>query len=224
MQQGSTSSTNGPGTFQPGCAFCEGEALATNILKETPLFRIVADHAPLVGGHLLIMPIKHYTCYGDLPESYDMELQVLKDEIKRFFAQYYQPIVYWEHGIFHQSVFHAHLHCFPFGDIRYNSEQHLHELLIQNQGEIRAWHRAHGHYFYLEDAQNAALFAPRSDVYTRIVQEVLWPGVVAQGPVPRWRSAQQRQKEGEPLIAELRTRWQQFQQQEEKYVDTTSER
>lgn len=215
MHQGSTFSTSGPGLKQPGCTFCQREALTSYLLKETTNFRIVADHAPLVEGHLLIIPQNHYTCYGDVPGNYDAELTALKDEVKHFFAAYYDSIIYWEHGIFHQTVFHAHLHCFPFGDIVYHPEKGLHARLIANQEEIRNWHKAHGQYFYLEDTQHAALFAPESDIYTKIVQGVLWPGVVAHSPVAHWRSTKQRQEDGCALINAVKARWQQFQNQEE---------
>ncbi len=219
MQQRSPISASGPDIYQPGCAFCEKDLLNPYILKETGIFRIVADHAPLLEGHILIVPRNHYSCYGDVPADHDKELKSLKEEVKRFFEQYYERIVYWEHGIFHQTVFHAHLHCFPFGDISYRLSEGLHEQLIQDQEEIRVWHREHGQYFYLEDAENATLFAPRNDAYTRIVRGILGRGVVEQSGIRHWRSAQQRQEEGKPLIKSVTARWHQFQQQEVEHAD-----
>ncbi|HTK09565.1 MAG TPA: HIT domain-containing protein [Ktedonobacteraceae bacterium] len=217
MQQGGTFSASGPGTYEPDCPFCQRDTLAPSLLKETSNFRIVTDHAPLLEGHLLITPRNHATCYGDVPASYDAELENLKDEVKRFFARYYAPVIYWEHGIFHQTVYHAHLHCFPLGEIAYDFQaaNGLHERLIRHQGEIRDWHRAYGHYFYPGNAQHAALFAPRSDYYTKIIQEVLWPSFAARSQFTSWRSSHKRIEEGGPLIAAVTARWQQFQKQQE---------
>src|SRR5947209_18147100 len=89
------------------CAFCQRSDFAANILKETPTFLVVADHAPLVEGHILIIPRQHYACYGAVPAELDAELDVLKQQVQQFFAQFYAPTVFWEHGVFRQTVFHA---------------------------------------------------------------------------------------------------------------------
>jgi diadenosine tetraphosphate (Ap4A) HIT family hydrolase len=55
------------------CAFCKRTEISY-ILKETPNFLLAADHAPLVEGHVLIIPKQHYTCYGVVPNPLDAEL------------------------------------------------------------------------------------------------------------------------------------------------------
>ncbi len=208
------------GTIQADCSFCQRSRIANYILKETPGFRILADHAPLVPGHTLIVPINHYTCYGDVPASLDEELLALKHEVQAFLTRFYASVVFWEHGIFRQTVFHAHLHCFPFGtETRYDPSAGLHELVVHAQNDIRTWHKTHGSYFYLEDANNPYLFAPRMDAYSSIIQEVLVPGALAHSSHTGWRSQQQRRVEGAPLIEALKAKWQQFQQQEASYAD-----
>src|SRR5215470_1122324 len=71
------------------CAFCQYSDIARYVLKETPNFLIVTDHAPLVEGHLLIIPRRHYTCFGDVPAELDAELFTLKKEVQQFLSQYY---------------------------------------------------------------------------------------------------------------------------------------
>ncbi|MBO0780041.1 MAG: HIT family protein [Ktedonobacteraceae bacterium] len=210
--------------MQPGngidCAFCQHGHLKRYTLKETPTFLVVTDHAPLVAGHILIIPRNHYTCYGDVPADLDAELLTLKQTVRQFFARFYAAPVFWEHGIFHQTVFHAHLHCFPFGEeIRYDLASGLHERLITSQDDLRAWHRQHNQYFYLEDSQHGVLFQPEIERYRQIIQQVLWPGVSTRITTPGWRSPQQRQQEGQPLIAETIARWRTFEQQGEAYAD-----
>ncbi len=68
------------------CAFCLRSNFATNILKETDAFFIVADHAPLVEGHILILPKRHFACYGVVPAELDAELLALKREVQDFFS------------------------------------------------------------------------------------------------------------------------------------------
>src|SRR2546421_13104667 len=101
------------------CAFCNRDDISY-IFKETANFLIAADHAPLVEGHLLIIPKQHYTCYGSVPAELDTQLFALKHEVRQFLNRFYAPAVFWEHGIFRQTVFHAHLHCFSFGEAYYD--------------------------------------------------------------------------------------------------------
>jgi len=148
----------------------------------------------------------------------------LKDEVRRFFAQFYDTPIFWEHGVFRQTVFHAHLHCFPFGESSYNIREGLHGLIVQAQDDIRRWYITEGHYFYLEDAQNVLLFAPEMDAYMRILQEVLWPGASSHSAHKVWRSPQQRIEDGRPLIQATVQKWRLFQQQEVNYADEAGSR
>jgi diadenosine tetraphosphate (Ap4A) HIT family hydrolase len=209
-------------TLKSNCAFCQRSSITDQILKETPAFRIIADHAPLVPGHLLIVPRNHYTCYGDVPAALDDELFALKQEVQRFFLRYYEPTVFWEHGVFHQTVFHAHLHCFPFGETHYDPSKHLQELTVSSQEDIRTWYNTHGQYFYLEDIHNAFLFAPSQDAYQYIIQNVLWQAALVRNKRTAWLPSQQRQKLSGPFIQDLQAKWQLFQEEEKNYVDSTN--
>jgi diadenosine tetraphosphate (Ap4A) HIT family hydrolase len=207
-------------TTHSDCEFCQLDSIAMYILKETANFRIVADHAPLIEGHLLIIPRQHYACYGAVPAELDDELLSLKQEVRLFFEQYYAPPVYWEHGVFRQTVFHAHLHCFPFGDIGYVPDPKQHWQRVYSQADIRDWYNKHGYYFYMEDSKQALLFAPNMDDYMYIIRDVLGAGVAARNKrfTPP-RSSQQRQLEGKPLIEALTVKWQQFQQQQNGNIE-----
>jgi diadenosine tetraphosphate (Ap4A) HIT family hydrolase len=213
MQRQSSVSTDAK-TFDPKCAFCQIDATTCLVMKETANFRLVADHAPLLAGHILIIPRQHYACYGEVPESHNEELALLKHEVKRFFQHYYAPPAYWEHGVFHQTVFHAHLHCFPIGPIIYPGREIEHGQEVFSQEDIRQWYSQRGHYFYLEDAQYAFLFPPDNNVYAEVVKTMLGPGVSAHSTSTRWRSSQERQRDGKPLIASLLQHWREFQAEE----------
>ena len=194
------------------CTFCRRSEI-TDILKETPHFLLAADHAPLVEGHLLVIPRNHYACYGAVPAALDQELFAIKDELRQFYAQYYAPVVFWEHGVFRQTVFHAHLHCFPWGNLNYDLNSQVHDIIVSQQEDIRGWYHAQGHYFYLEDAEIALLFAPEMDRYMHVVQHVFQKGLAARGSNPRMRPPQQRITEGRPMIEMVKARWEEFQGQ-----------
>src|SRR5579885_1764799 len=212
MQYGSSASVDIT-EMRSDCAFCQRDGIARYILKETPAFRILADHAPLVEGHLLIVPRNHYSCYGAVPPELDEELFALKREVRRFFARFYAPAIFWEHGVFRQTVFHAHLHCFPFGELTYDLADALHDRIVSSQEDIRAWYTSQGHYFYMEDARHGLIFPPEMEPYLHIIRSVLWAGAAARNGHLTWRSAQQRQEEGKPLIEATTAKWHTFQQQ-----------
>lgn len=198
---------------ESNCTFCKRDEI-TDVLKETPHFLLAADHAPLVEGHLLVIPKQHYACYGDVPASLDEELFEIKEELRQFYTRFYAPVVFWEHGVFRQTVFHAHLHCFPWGNLEYDVDSAIHNAIVSTQEDIRTWYHAQGHYFYLEDERVALLFAPEMDRYMHIVQQVFQKGLAVRGGPARMRSPQQRYAERQPLIEATLTRWQAFQQQE----------
>lgn len=204
------------------CAFCRPADFAANILKETDAFFVVADHAPLVEGHILIIPKRHYACYGAVPAELDEELASLKQEVRDFFNQYYAPAIFWEHGVFRQTVYHAHLHCFPFGEITYDITTPLHTIVVHSQDDVRAWYATHDHYFYLEDTVKSLLFAPEMDLYVQVIKDVLWHGVSSRNHQTQWRSQQQRYEEGAPLIAATRNKWHPYQGKGATYADKTS--
>jgi diadenosine tetraphosphate (Ap4A) HIT family hydrolase len=205
------------------CAFCKRTEIAY-ILKETPNFLLAADHAPLVEGHILIISKQHYACYGDVPARLDAELCALKREVQQFFIHSYAPVVFWEHGIFKQTVFHAHLHCFPWGISNYELSEELHNLVVSSQEDIRQWYKTRGHYFYMEDINSALLFAPEMDRYLGIVKNVFWRGIVSRGGKAEWRSPQQRYEEGAPIINTMIGKWRSFQEQGADHVNKSSAR
>lgn len=217
MQRQSSVSTDAK-TFDPECAFCQTADTAHLVMKETSHFRVVADHAPLLAGHTLIIPRRHYACYGEVPAELDSELISLKNEVAHFFNRYYAHPAYWEHGVFHQTVFHAHLHCFPIGATLYSDKEVKHGKIISDQKDIRTWYSQRGNYFYLEDVHAAFLFPPDNSVYSEVVKNFLGPAVATYSTFTRWRTSQERQIDGKPLIAELLQHWQEFQQTEKNNI------
>jgi len=222
MQNGSGFSVDAE-LFVPGCSFCNYNEI-THILKETPRFLLAADHAPLVEGHILIIPKSHYTCFGDVPGKLDAELLALKHEVLQFFTRFYAPPVFWEHGVFRQTVFHAHLHCFPWGETGYDLKEGLHNEVITAQEDIRGWHLQHGQYFYMEDGSVALLFAPETERYLGVIKNVFVRGIALHGGKAVWRSPQQRYEEGAPLIQAIMEKWQLFQQEGARYAGESSAR
>ena len=134
------------------CAFCARRRLS-GVLDETEHFFLLADHAPLIEGHLLIIPRAHYACYGAVPEGLEQRAAGDQGARRRFLSAAYREPVFFEHGVFRQTVYHAHLHAMPFGSVPLNlaalSRMKLAGMRRPLQ-DVRDWYAEQGHYFYLE--------------------------------------------------------------------------
>jgi diadenosine tetraphosphate (Ap4A) HIT family hydrolase len=146
------------------------------VLDETEHFFLLADHAPLIEGHLLIVPRDHYACYGAVPEELEPELLALKSRVRRFLSTAYREPVFFEHGVFRQTVYHAHLHSMPFGTVALDPSAMALEAgrHADHLRDVRDWYAEQGHYFYLEcPASNgmhvATLFPPNLDQYFHVL-------------------------------------------------------
>lgn len=195
------------------CAFCQRDSLEA-ILMETSQFFVLADHAPLVEGHLLIVPKRHFACYGAVPREHDEELLAIKRRVSDFFGAVYSAPVFFEHGVFHQTVYHAHLHAFPFGRV----ELGLHLLAatdgrpVMSQADLRTWYAERGHYFYLEQppapgaSVEAAIFPPVESRYFAVLGQLRARSGVPGG----WQPQVVRRVTGKAHMRALIERWQRY--------------
>jgi diadenosine tetraphosphate (Ap4A) HIT family hydrolase len=211
----------GLGGVTRACPFCAPERLDT-ILAETPHFRVVADFAPLVEGHTLLIPREHFACYGAVPLEYEDELIALKRRVARFLRARYRPAVFFEHGVFRQTVFHAHLHAFPFGpvNLRLFELAHPEGRPVHRLADLRAWYEERGYYFYLEQPRardqplEAAVFPPEEDRYFHALRSLREQSGVEGG----WQPPLLRRAAAGPRMAALAQAWRAF-EREQREVD-----
>ncbi len=188
------------------CVFCQRQKL-DNILAESASFFLIADHAPLIEGHMLLVPKAHFSCYGALFPALDEEFWRLKAAAGEFLGRAYRSPVFFEHGIFRQTVFHAHLHCFPFGPLQLDLAAH-HPHPVQGLDDVRAWFAERGQYFYLEpEPGQGSLFQPEEMRYFSVLGALRQEAANTHGP---WRTAIERRLNGKPRIQSLVQKWQDF--------------
>jgi diadenosine tetraphosphate (Ap4A) HIT family hydrolase len=158
------------------CVFCAHDALDV-VLAETEHFLVIADHAPLAEGHLLIVPQDHYACYGALPLAFDDEARELRERVTRFLADRYRAPIFFEHGVFRQTVFHAHLHALPLGAASPGFAAEIGRIgrPAPSPDMLRAWYAKEGHYFYLDTVRDDSgqreplLFPADLEVYFQVM-------------------------------------------------------
>jgi 8-oxo-dGTP diphosphatase len=146
-----------------GCPFCHEAAVAPGVLVETPQFIVVCDRAPLVPGHLLIIPRPHLACYGALPRLLSDEFHALKGRVAEFLAEAYAPPVFFEHGLVAQTVPHAHLHAVPtsaeaapLAGLRADGIA----ARARGLGSLRRWYAQRGPYVYYEERARGYVLPP----------------------------------------------------------------
>lgn len=193
------------------CAFCDRSALDV-ILTETAHFFVLADHAPLVEGHTLIIPREHYACYGALPEALEEEFLDLKRRVAAFLTSAYTAPAFFEHGVFRQTVFHAHLHVLPFGNLALDLSAAGGDRAVVSLADVRRWYAEHGHYFYLEQPAtpgalgHAAVFPPDEERYWQVLARVR----DAAGRYASWMPQAARRLTGHEKMRRLAEKWRQL--------------
>lgn len=97
------------------CPHCDPQSFGLkHLLKETANFRIVCDVHPLTEGHILIIPKLHISCVGAYSEKLYQEFLNLYLYVSKFIGNQYGSVSSFEHGNTAQTVFHSHVHLFPF--------------------------------------------------------------------------------------------------------------
>lgn len=194
-------------SFREDCPFCVRQQLQ-HILTESRSFFLLSDHAPLIEGHMLLVPKRHYSCYGAVSLELEAEFLQIKALATEFLSQAYRPPVFFEHGVFRQTVYHAHLHCFPFGLLQLDLSVY-HPQPARGLADIQAWYQERGHYFYFEqEAGVGALFAPEEMRYFSVLAALRQEA----NPSGPWRPAEERRLNGHSKIQSLVEKWQEFAQ------------
>lgn len=99
------------------CVFCKiikGE-LPSKTLYEDDDIKVIMDINPDSNGHILIIPIKHYTTFEDLDDEILIKINKVAKKIKEHLVDALKPdglTLLVNYGI-NQMVKHYHLHIIP---------------------------------------------------------------------------------------------------------------
>ncbi|MBM3257499.1 MAG: HIT family protein [Candidatus Liptonbacteria bacterium] len=155
--------------IKQNCPHCDLHSQAFEYsLKTTENFTVVCDANPIVEGHLLIIPKKHYSCIGEYPRPIFEEFSELDREVSIFLTKEYGECASFEHGIFGQTVFHSHVHYLPLQstalDIIPEGEKEIQKL--EALTDLKEMYEKEGGYLYFAIGGNRwtvnkALATPR---------------------------------------------------------------
>lgn len=94
------------------------EKLETRFICRSPNFVVVPSLGQVVEGHLLLLPLGHWTALADLPQLLGTEFATLCASISTALETEYGPCLFFEHGVRLGDtggcgVSHAHMHALP---------------------------------------------------------------------------------------------------------------
>ena len=141
------------------CIFCDWEAIKEDTLYETDHFSVKVGFGIVAPGHVMIISKEHYACFSDLPEELWFEYQKLKQTIiRKITLKFAEPFLI-EHGVWGQSVFHAHVHCIPKKSTEYEIKSirkamfdpHHFEIKQADLAALHDLYRQRGGYLMFEE-------------------------------------------------------------------------
>jgi len=182
------------------CIFCSPKKNQF-ILQIFPNFYISFDAAPLGPAHILLIPKKHIPAYGTMPPELNKEFLMIRKKNEKFFKSAFDKYIIFEHGIFGQTVKHAHLHflavnkkILPEIKKKYRVEE------ISNNSLSKMLKDRGGYLYFEENSKKYNILAkkiPPGFFHTSLLSKIL--------NVPR--SFEERNKNAEKYFKNLKKLW-----------------
>jgi diadenosine tetraphosphate (Ap4A) HIT family hydrolase len=147
------------------CIFCNKEKINDDIIYQTKNFFIKVGIGIFAPGHVMLIPKKHFLCYGELPEELEQEHESLKAMTYKIIQnKFYAPFLL-EYCNWGQTVYHAHKHIIPLKSLNYEIKSALEEIVINggiryeevNTGKLKEIYEIEKAYVTIEE--NGKLYA-----------------------------------------------------------------
>lgn len=115
----------------------------SRILSETILLAVIADISPLVEGHLLVVPKKHYLNFASVIEDYRQEAVRVIRRARDWVRETYGSVALFEHGSTSDPggacIVHAHIHVLPVSVTGLAAVMRRDEMELTALGDITSW-------------------------------------------------------------------------------------
>jgi len=182
------------------CLFCQIDKIKPDILWESKNFFIKVGVGILAPGHVMIIPKQHITCFGALPRQLIEEFMLIKkkDTIKSNFSE---PIIF-EHGVYGQTVNHAHLHFIPTKNEYYNLENIKEKLFksvkstrIEELSQLIDIFKEEGSYIYLEEKDKKWVYHTKDEPERRFFFRKEFAKLTGLQGLKDWQSMPEEEKQ-----------------------------
>ena len=139
------------------CLFCQTTKIKQDILWKSKNFYVKVGFGILAPGHVMLIPKEHVSCLAELSAPLSKEFLLIKERVfNKIKLSFSEPIAY-EHGVYGQSINHAHLHILPqknqyyhLKNIKENLYEGLKPIQIEDFFQLKKIFKEEGSYFYLE--------------------------------------------------------------------------
>lgn len=188
------------------CLFCRRDGIKESTLWETDNFYVKVGIGLLAPGHVMLVSKKHLSCFGELPEELEEEFLSLKRDIfDKVKTNFFEPIIY-EHGIYGQSIKHAHIHFIPKKTEFYFLEN-MHDYLakkikpteIGDIFKIRDIFKEEGSYLYLEDSNKKWVFHTKGLKYGDFIFRKEFAELTGLHGLAAWQTMPEEDKERDKI-------------------------
>jgi diadenosine tetraphosphate (Ap4A) HIT family hydrolase len=99
------------------CDFCNNSKIESRIVFQNGLIKVILSNAPIVPGHLLIIPNRHVQEASELTEKERSEIfeafDILKSALKSRFGATGSNFAWNEGASAGQTIGHLHIHMLP---------------------------------------------------------------------------------------------------------------
>lgn len=141
----------------------ETGCLKHELIYDGKYFVVKPDISPIVKGHLLIIPKKHYYSILSIPSEQLEEIYMLKQKIIDYYASQDKHFMFFEHGCCSEAetgsscIHHAHLHAIPIDEK--NERQILTNVVSELGFNTKKPHDLENSvYLYMQTTFSPALF------------------------------------------------------------------
>ena len=104
------------------CLFCQTHKIKQDILWESENFFVKVGVGILAPGHVMIISKRHLSCFAELFPQFVEEFLSIKKTLHRKIKQNFSEPIIYEHGVYGQTVSHAHINFVPSKNEYYELE------------------------------------------------------------------------------------------------------
>lgn len=198
------------------CLFCQLEEIRDDILLESENFFVKVGIGILAPGHVMLITKEHILCFAELPNNLIEEFTLIKNKIfEKLKSNFFEPIIY-EHGVYEQSISHAHLHFLPkrnkhfpalsdfvLENVKENIFNGLSSTKVTNMFGIIDTYRNEGSYFYLEEGKDIFVFHTKNKPKGKFIFRKEFARLTGLKGIANWKTMTEEEKKRDKLWIEI---------------------
>jgi diadenosine tetraphosphate (Ap4A) HIT family hydrolase len=158
-----------------------GPDLKSRALFRSEEFVLVPSLGQIAEGHLLLLPTKHWTALGDLPEPLLGEFRGLSKSVTTILSEEYGSGITFEHGVRAGGtggcgIYHAHLHAVPISEaldpVDFLKSKFSYKR-IEDLIEIKKLSEGKSEYLFYQDSRSRAYLFDVPNLASQYMRRVL---------------------------------------------------